>query len=143
MCPNLKIGRHVEQRREHEAPLKQPRVRDRESRRLTDLMAKEEQVEVDRTWPPPLSSMTDTTQRALDLKEAREEPFWGARPDNPHGGVPIARLRRAYGLGVVNRTSRNERTSRRGFEKRDGGTQGPIAAAKVRPEPHDGVLIRQ
>jgi hypothetical protein len=68
-----KLGIELQERVDHEGALGQSRVRDLEARLADDLVAVEQEIEVDRAGTPPLLAGTVAAEAPLDLEQAVEE----------------------------------------------------------------------
>ena len=99
-------GIELGERLEHEAPLCQPRVRDAEARFVHDLVAVEQEVQVDRPRPVALAG-TDTSKLLLHGQQALQERIWSEVGRQPDSCAEETRLvDHADGIGLANRGNR-------------------------------------
>jgi hypothetical protein len=91
------------QRFEDEQPFVEPRVRDDQPRLVDDLVAVEQEVEVDRPRPPPWAE-PEAPEGALDLEQPVEQAAWRELGVDLGRGVQERRLVGvAPGLGLADR----------------------------------------
>ena len=121
-------GDRAGERLEHEAPLCQPRVRDAEARFVHDLVAVEQEVQVDRPRPVAPAG-TDTSKLLLHGQQALQERIERGRSPR------IAALRkRGWSTTPTGSVSRIEETaSTRARDRRRGARARRGSSIRARP----------